>query len=42
LDHAQIFIVVYGGCFPCGSHGIATRLGAGLVVADQHNDSKAP
>jgi hypothetical protein len=40
LDRAQIFTGVCGGCFPCDSHGIATRLKAGLVVPDQHNDSK--
>jgi hypothetical protein len=28
--------------FPCGSNGSATRLRTGLVVPDQHNDSKAP
>jgi len=32
LDRAQIFTVVFGGCFPCDSNGIATRLGAGLVM----------
>ena len=34
LDHAKIFTVVSGGCFPYGSNGIATRWRAGLVVPD--------
>jgi len=42
LDRAQSFTVVSRGCFPFGSHEVATRFRASPVVPDQRNGLKAP